>query len=919
MTLRKTTLMMLTLFFSLGLVGEAMADISNAAVLFLRIAPGSRAAGMGEAYVAIADDATATHWNPAGLGKYPLANTWVESRIPQAYRPLMGFAPLSTGGTTNYLDYDIWAITPAGLIRYDNKRWHVSEVFSTRTDETAEQKIKDYFDVTDDARLAQMVETVAEINNRGTRDELTGLRDSILNAIPADYDQLETLTLDLDSLLECYSLCRVNWDRVKELRERLVDGLKDSILTDTECDRISVTAERSRNRFLREEFSIPYRALFDVEPTAIASNGEILLVGSTSGLARYNGRNWRMVSTDEGAELGSISALHVVEKSILVATEQGIQLFDGLTARRLTTGAGSLPDGTIDAIGGNSLTELYAVVEGQLYRFNGRHWSRDRAHTVAIDDSMAKIAAQYSIYDTEADKALFVERYTELQNRLIQAEVAAAALAETDAATEVVALDSTGVEAVTDSVETTIADTTAVVDTEPESPALAGVPGIDEPLTPGDVIRVPLVASVKGKVRAIYVDSRRNLWLGTDQGIFMFDGLTWVAPGYEDHLVVEDETLSTLVAKRSDMSDAEANAYRDQLAEINDLGADQPEVGTTIKIYKHSAAKPVNSIVGEGSHILFATENGLIEYDGSKWTRSGLGGLTRANIVGARTLGNERWIASDERLVIKGRGQSEISLMHVKWLPELADDLYYEFFSVVSSKDGWGTFGGSITYISYGTFQRTNATSPEVVGEFESFDFALALSYGTSLTNKLKAGLSFKVIYSRLSILGTGAEKGNGTATGFGVDLGLLYDVSTRLTLGMALTNLGPKMSYIDAEQSDPLPRNLAIGMAYRLLQSDYTSLLITAEVNKLMVGLDDDSSDELRQSVINGGAEFTYANLLSIRAGYIYDQEGSIKTPTLGFGLAPFSWGDIDFAYIPSQDEFSLANTLRISARFIF
>ena len=41
--------------------------VSNAAVLFLMISPGARAAGMGEAFVALADDATAVYWNPAGL------------------------------------------------------------------------------------------------------------------------------------------------------------------------------------------------------------------------------------------------------------------------------------------------------------------------------------------------------------------------------------------------------------------------------------------------------------------------------------------------------------------------------------------------------------------------------------------------------------------------------------------------------------------------------------------------------------------------------------------------------------------------------------------------------------------------------------------------------------------------------------
>jgi hypothetical protein len=42
--------------------------VSEAAVLWLLISPGSRPAGMGEAFVALADDASATWWNPAGLG-----------------------------------------------------------------------------------------------------------------------------------------------------------------------------------------------------------------------------------------------------------------------------------------------------------------------------------------------------------------------------------------------------------------------------------------------------------------------------------------------------------------------------------------------------------------------------------------------------------------------------------------------------------------------------------------------------------------------------------------------------------------------------------------------------------------------------------------------------------------------------------
>jgi hypothetical protein len=65
-------LMKKTLLLALGAAAlmTPMKDayaISEAAVLWLLISPGSRPAGMGEAFVALADDATASWWNPAGL------------------------------------------------------------------------------------------------------------------------------------------------------------------------------------------------------------------------------------------------------------------------------------------------------------------------------------------------------------------------------------------------------------------------------------------------------------------------------------------------------------------------------------------------------------------------------------------------------------------------------------------------------------------------------------------------------------------------------------------------------------------------------------------------------------------------------------------------------------------------------------
>ena len=56
---------------------------SHAAATFLLFAPSARAAGMGNAYVAIADDANATYYNPAAL-----ASLQIHSLSTTLYKPV---------------------------------------------------------------------------------------------------------------------------------------------------------------------------------------------------------------------------------------------------------------------------------------------------------------------------------------------------------------------------------------------------------------------------------------------------------------------------------------------------------------------------------------------------------------------------------------------------------------------------------------------------------------------------------------------------------------------------------------------------------------------------------------------------------------------------------------------------------------
>ncbi|MFQ5499294.1 MAG: PorV/PorQ family protein, partial [Candidatus Zixiibacteriota bacterium] len=435
-------------------------------------------------------------------------------------------------------------------------------------------------------------------------------------------------------------------------------------------------------------------------------------------------------------------------------------------------------------------------------------------------------------------------------------------------------------------------------------------------LEPGNKIRVPYLAGFKGKVTTIHARGN-TLWVGTEYGVLRFSQSGWSVPGYKDHVVEEGQTLDDIAALKGESNPDHLAAYKSALVDINDLDGAPLVAGEMLKVYRNPAAAHTFKIMSHQEATYFATGDGLFMFDGQVFNRVPLGGMQYANAVDIQNVNGELWFGGSSRIVVRATGRSELSMMYVKWLPDLADDLYYAYLSGVFGIGDLGTFGLSTSFISYGTITRTK-NDPTPVGTFESFDVAVAGSYGTSLTNKLKGGITAKIIYSKLSDQGAGSEKGKGTSTGFGVDLGLMYLATDRLKFGMAVTNLGPNMTYINAAQSDPLPRNLGLGFSYKLLQSDYYYLLTTAEVNKLLVGLNDGVSEEIKQVVYNGGAEFMYANIFAVRAGYIFDEEGKIKSPTFGAGISPANLLKFDFAYIPSGTSSPLANTLRVSMSFL-
>ena len=180
---------------------------------------------------------------------------------------------------------------------------------------------------------------------------------------------------------------------------------------------------------------------------------------------------------------------------------------------------------------------------------------------------------------------------------------------------------------------------------------------------------------------------------------------------------------------------------------------------------------------------------------------------------------------------------SELALMHVNWLPNLADDLYYEFIAFRKHVPYLGTLGGHIIYLNLGEQNRTGEHQ-EDLGTFTTYMLAFTISYSSLLSSNSSLGLNAKISYQHLAEIGAGSERGKGTSTDVGFDIGYLRKglFTPRLDLGITVTNIGPKVAFIDVAQADPQPTNFTIGFQYRLINSPYNRLSLVYDVDKMLV-----------------------------------------------------------------------------------
>jgi len=180
-----------------------------------------------------------------------------------------------------------------------------------------------------------------------------------------------------------------------------------------------------------------------------------------------------------------------------------------------------------------------------------------------------------------------------------------------------------------------------------------------------------------------------------------------------------------------------------------------------------------------------------------------------------------------------------VVLQHVNWLPNLVSDIFYDFIGYTNSKNGTG-FGGHLIYINLGEQQHTGDGPGEEFnfGTFKSFDICLTGSYGTRIASKSAVGFNFKVYHQKLAPFTTQGEVGRPYSTDVAFDVSFLqkFGKFSQHNFGLAIQNIGPPVSFVDAEQADPAPTNMKFGIYSRLYKDDYNTLHMMFDANKLLV-----------------------------------------------------------------------------------
>ena len=301
-----------------------------------------------------------------------------------------------------------------------------------------------------------------------------------------------------------------------------------------------------------------------------------------------------------------------------------------------------------------------------------------------------------------------------------------------------------------------------------------------------------------------------------------------------------------------------------------------------------------------------------------------------------------------------------VSLNYTPWLRQLVSDMDLAYLSGYYRIGDYSAVSGSLRYFSLGEVYTSSDESGSNDMTINPYEMSVDVAYSLMLSEKFSIAAGVRWIYSDLTYDYT-EDTSPGSA--FAADLACYYqdyvNIGQRecqLGLGLNISNIGSKISFGGDDNSEFIPTNLRLGASLMIPINEYNRFTIAADANKLLVPtypkqLEDESSNDYQDRVqrdyydvssISGifksfsdapngfseelqeiqwsvGAEYTYNDRFSLRAGYHHEAEnkGNRKYFTVGAGFK-MSVFSLDAGYVIATAKSNpLDQTLRLSLTF--
>ncbi len=246
---------------------------------------------------------------------------------------------------------------------------------------------------------------------------------------------------------------------------------------------------------------------------------------------------------------------------------------------------------------------------------------------------------------------------------------------------------------------------------------------------------------------------------------------------------------------------------------------------------------------------------------------------------------------------------SSVTIGNVGWIA----DIKYLHAAVAFAPFGgdYGVFGVSFVSVDYGVFDGTIVANNEKgyldIGTYSPTAYAFGIGYAKELSTKFSVGGSVRFVKQKLgtSVIdvntdGSYLEEDN-SKSAVAFDFGILYRTGFKsLNFGMSVKNFSAELKY--KRETFQLPLTFRIG-----LSMDAMDLInVDKSMHSLLVSVDASHPRDYSEQIFMG-AEYTFINTFSIRAGFVSPSDENHFTA--GFGvkrnIAGLNLG-IDYAYQP-------------------